>query len=59
VRLTNGRMQFKIQSSVFHCRYYNSGVCQYKRGAASYLYKSRAIFSDCDILFNSANWSCP
>jgi hypothetical protein len=28
--------------------YYNSGVCQYKRGAASYLYIFGAVFSDCN-----------
>jgi hypothetical protein len=29
--------------------YYNNGVCQYKRGAASYSYIFSKIFSDCNV----------
>jgi hypothetical protein len=34
--------------------YYNNGVCQYKRGAAS-SYILGTIFSDCMIYFNFAD----
>jgi hypothetical protein len=32
--------------------YYNYGVCQYKRGATSFLYIFLTIFSDCDIIYH-------